>query len=279
MNKPDKYDLCKMYQIHDEVSASPLHIHGSYKPSEGLIIPELTGIDSSLWMGAIFFLIIIFVAIVSIILPFETGILADSEIWINESFFQKYWMMFAVFVIYFIPIIWGCKRFCNIRYFYIRDGKATLIGRKCGRRVYDVNDLIFLLIHDIHDELFLSGMSIAFPDPTLDIYERIIIIEYATCVKTLEGIAATLLPLIKGDDTPYHQSKRRPYAGLPKENGWDLLGRYLNLVEHRNLWVMRYKLNDLLFYIVHGSHKKIFEREARQVTDTLIEYKGVNHYE
>jgi hypothetical protein len=110
-------------------------------------------------------------------------------------------------------------------------------------------------------------------------YERLIIIEYATCVKTLEGIAATLLPLIRGDDRPYHQSKRRPYAGLPKENGWDLLCRYLNLIEHRDLWVMRYKLNDLLFYIVHGSHKKIFEREARQITDNLIQHKGVSHYE
>lgn len=262
----------KTYTVNDQLTGPPLNVHLSYMPGVGLIIPELTDRNDrwcALNATRVLSILSMLIALAFPVNPYENIIqLMSGGI-----------HLCVLYLMIHIPITWSTKRYSPLRYLFIRDGQATMVGEKYWRRTYPVKDLKFKILYNIHTDYyrFLHGLCIEFPDDTLDEEDRTMMIEYAARPKILEGILCTLLPLLKGDDTMYKQSRRRKFERLTPEDRTDDDSQFLNFVDQCEIILGRYFANDILFRTKYGSYKKRFKLEIQALNQPQLEYKGVNN--
>jgi hypothetical protein len=189
-------------------------------------------------------------------------------------------MLFFTFLYFFYV-----KLRYDVRYFLIRGDAITLMSKKDGTRTYQIKDLKFHLSKMGLDDQHHFEMEL--PDASLPWLRRVVLLEVTVGRKTMDGILAVLFPLMRGDFGPYGLAKKRGYEALPKFQKfvyaeWDeakrcyhkrysqteelptVLSHLSNLFEHFKVWLRYYKVNQFLFWLVHGSREKLLAKEQQR---------------
>jgi len=180
-------------------------------------------------------------------------------------------MVYAIVIIILGSI--AIKRFADLRYLYFQGDKVIFQSRTDGRRVYAAKDLKFHVL-EIGRGICRYQLEVELPDETLLDYRRLIVLEAAATKKTLNALIATLLPMCRGDSGPYEKAIKREYDLWPdgvKPTRWR---RWVNMNSHFHILFLDYKMNQFLFWLVHGSREKILAKEEKN-SSTRLRMAGV----
>lgn len=225
--------------------------HSKFQANIGTLAPELISKDTFCFEMVIFCLLI-FICFPIVVGLIEAEIISELK-GIRGDFFSKYSSIILLYSCYIIPTVLFIKKFCDIRYLLFQGDQVIFQSRQYGRRVYATEDLQFHYLR-----LLYTGeryqLEVELPDESLPEDRRMLILEAAVGRKTMDGILAVLFPLIQGDDGPYRSAKKRHF-----QSGED---KIWNIMAHLHVWFLNYKINQILLWIVHGSTKKIFKKEA-----------------
>jgi hypothetical protein len=210
---------------------------------------------------AIFISLILTISILLAIILAESNLIFISRSFLEHSFHEKYSkpLLILIPLTLFYPLV--TKFLADITTFHFKGDKVIYHSTRRGYRFFPLKDLRFHVIKGEHpgDRYFLE---IEIPEFTFRENLRMVIIEVAAQRETIDGMLAVLLPLMRGDEAPYHQATERCFVPIPGDVKPGLWRRYTNRESHWHVWFYNYKINQFLFWLVHGKKgEKIFARE------------------
>jgi len=258
----DAYEVIELitsYQSSDSPSASEKFLpYASFNEQLGTLTPELVHRYND-WVELIVYCFLLLTCFPVAIILVEAELINELQ-GLKGTFLQKHWFYFAYFTCCVIPAFLSIKYFCDIRYFLFQGDKVIFQSRAEGRRVYATKDLKFHFLKLSYAN-YRYQLEVELPDISIPKERRMIILEAAVGRKTMDGILAVLFPLIRGDTAPYLSAKKRHFQGAPEDGETSLWRRWNNIEAHIHVWFLNYKINQILFWIVHGCAEKIFKKE------------------
>jgi hypothetical protein len=194
------------------------------------------------------------------IIALESGIINLIHGHLSGNFFDKYGVVSCIILFCVYTLYFGiAKLFADVRYLIFDGDQVIVHTKKRGAWPMPLKDLKFHIIkgHLPGDRYYLE---IELPEETFPDYHRMIIVEVAARRETIEGMLAVLLPLLRGDTGPLERAEKRRYVPIPDGEKPSLWRRYTNWESHGHIWFYNYKINQFLFWLVHGRRKKVMER-------------------
>lgn len=259
----DRYQVLEhvaIFSSNDRIFARDSFIpYGSFDKKIGTLLPELV-FRHNVWAEIVSMLVMILVAHGLLIISLEYEIFVEMRGMKGDSLID-YWPIYGLFFFCLIPALLFIKKYCDIRYLLFRGDQVIFQSRAYGRRIYDVEDLQFHFIKLLYSEDRYQ-LEVELPDESIPENRRLLILETAVGRRTIDGIMAVLFPLIQGDDGPFKSAKKRHFQAERDDGKKSLWDKFWNIDAHIHVWFLNYKINQVLFWIVHGSAKKIFEKEA-----------------
>jgi hypothetical protein len=257
----DIYETVKVpvtYDIED-IPRNSEYFQTNASLHDGLaLIPELMYRYNE-WFTLITLGIYVVIALLLSVILHETGIL-PFNIGSDKGFFHAHWLSLVLFLVYAIPSTILIKYFCDLRYLVFKGDKAILQSKYWGRRVYQAKDLKFHLLK-LCQYNHRYQLEVELPDSSLPEDRRLIILETAATRKTMDGILAVLFPMLRGDIVPSKDAVPRKIEPIPQGEPNNLYYRLDHLENHLHVWFLNYKINQFVFWLVHGSREKVMEKE------------------
>lgn len=260
------------YTVQDRVDAKiPYRLHAQKTPA-GIFFRELHMPFED--AHGLFSILFIFIPFIILILLGRDRLYLSFYDWLRQILnpVDMMFILFSLSICYF-SCRWT-KNKADTRYLFFRDNKLYIYGKQSGRRVYPIQDLQFRIMRQAYANDSTCNLEIYLPDDSLPEERRKVMIESTHLSETMDGVLNTLFPLLCGDDSNFNRAKRRPWTGLP-------FGYKLKFsVIFDGLWNSnsRYLLNYILFYLVHGSVKKVIAHEQFLISQARPQMTlGVEH--
>jgi hypothetical protein len=260
-----KYDTVKYersYFFDDlPVPGERFLVTGQLYEDNKIFIPELCSCNYPSHFASVYGAILLIGAVFLFILCM-TGIIQLGNSNTHASFFIHL-LSFVNIGAYTLAVIPLIIYLSDYRYFIFQDDKVIFQSKWLGRRIYDLKDLQFHLFR-VGDWNMRYQLEIELPDSSIPEPRRQIIIESAASKKTMEGLLAVFFPLIQGELEPYYSAVPRNIEPIAPDGGNSWWWRYENIENHFRVWFWNYKVNQFIFWLVHGSQEKLMAKERKR---------------
>lgn len=147
---------------------------------------------------------------------------------------------------------------CDARYLVISKGKAYLHTKRRGVWPFDLKDLKFHIIKG-KTPVVRYFLEVELPEKMFMDYHRMIIVAVSARKETIEGMLAVLIPLLNGDFKPYETASERGYEIIPENENPNFWRRFRNWQANAYIWYFVDKVNEVIFWLIHGSKVKILQ--------------------
>jgi hypothetical protein len=255
-------DLVRTYKIHENpVSNGPISSGALVLNHRACLVPELVYRGNE-WGDLITASLMMLSAALVAFFCIEARII-DVGLSQTELALKYTWIIPGAWLAYTTIFYFLIEHFCDHRYLIFQDSKVIVQSRYTGRRVYEADDLTFILLK-LWSKYHIYQLEVEIPDPTLPENRRRIILETAANLDTMNGILAVLFPLMRGDTGPYSQAVQRDFFELAPEEKSNLWKRWQYFQSHLHVWFLNYKVNEILFKIVHGSRESLMAKENQR---------------
>jgi hypothetical protein len=234
-----------------------------YCGSQGIFVPELC-LHNHASQGPVFLMVLHCIAMFALIILLETNVINDTGVPLSGNFFKNHMGNLGVMALLTLIAIPSMICFADCSYFIFKNDKVIYQSKYRGRRIYNSKDLKFHLFQ-IEGGHRCFQLEIELPDPSIPLVHRQIIVECTASRKNMDGIVSVFFPLIRGKTEPYYFAVPHKIEPIVQEEGKNIWwGHYNNLTKHFWVWFWGHKVNQFIFWLVHGSQEKLMAKERKR---------------